>query len=149
MKTRQTWTTRCDFVVTDRRFERILRQQRGGRKADWTAWNQALAVIWLVGVPEVIDAARTMDLVFWSDGTRIKTGQITDEDSWAAARDRMESARLDFINAARRNIVHSLATVTSLPVARPALTELIRLSQPSSDATAGDETGIGGSSASL
>jgi hypothetical protein len=82
----------------------LLRQQRGGRKADWTAWNQALAMIWLVGVPDVIDAAATMERVFWSDGTRIKAGQITD-DEWAAARDRMESARLSFINAARRNIV--------------------------------------------
>jgi hypothetical protein len=43
-----------------------------------------------------------MERVFWSDGTRIKAGQITD-DEWAAARDRMESARLSFINAAQKH----------------------------------------------
>ena len=93
----------------------LQRQQRHGRKADWTAWNQALAVIWLIGVPDVIDAAAAMDRVFWTDGTRIKTGQITDDDAWAVARDRMGSARLDFVNAAGRNIVRSLVPVTDLP----------------------------------
>lgn len=59
----------------------LLRQQRHDGEADWTAWNQALAVIWLVGIPEVIDAARKMDRIFWVNGTRIKTGQITDDDT--------------------------------------------------------------------
>lgn len=67
----------------------VLRGEDHGRKADWTAWNQALAVIWLIGVPDVIDAAAAMDRVFWTDGTRIKTGQITDDDAWAVARGRM------------------------------------------------------------
>jgi hypothetical protein len=108
----------------------LLRQQRHGHEPDWTAWNQALAVTWLVGIPEVIDAAAKMDRAFWINGTRIKTGQVSDDDAWALARDQMESARLDFINAARRNIVRYLVPVTDLPVARPPHSELIRLSQP-------------------
>jgi hypothetical protein len=51
----------------------LLRLQRQGHEPDWTAWNQALAVIWLVGIPEVITAAGKMDRVFWINGTRIKT----------------------------------------------------------------------------
>lgn len=117
----------------------LLRQQRTGRKVDWTAWNQALAVIWLVGVRDIIDAAGTMDRVFWADGTRIKVGQITCDDAWAEARDRMESARLSFINAARQSLVRFLVPVTDLPVARPPLSELIRLSQPESDLAAPGE----------
>jgi hypothetical protein len=117
----------------------LLRQQRHGHEADWTAWNQALAVIWLVGIPEVIGAAAKMDRVFWINGTRIKTGQATDEDAWASARDQMESARLDFINAARRNIVRSLVPVNDLPVARPPVSELIRLSHPAADLGAADK----------
>jgi hypothetical protein len=42
----------------------------------------------------------------------------------------MESARLDFINAARRHIVRSLVPVADLPVARPSPSEFISLSQP-------------------
>jgi hypothetical protein len=127
----------------------LQRQQRHGRKADWTAWNQALAVIWLIGVPDVIDAAAAMDRVFWTDGTRIKTGQITDDDAWAVARGRMESARLAFINAARRNTVRSLVPVTDLPVARPSLSELIRLSQPGSDLAVAPEARTGDSAEPL
>ena len=74
-----------------------------------------------------------MDRVFWSDGTRIKAGQLPDGDAWAAARDRMESARLGFINAARQSTGRFLMPVTDLPVARPPLSELIRLSQPDPD----------------
>lgn len=111
----------------------LLRQQRTGTESDWTAWNQALAVIWLVGVPEVNEAAAKMDRIFWVNGTKIKAGLITDGESWALARDQMETARLEFINAARRNIVRFSKSLTTLPVARPPLAELISLSRPSVD----------------
>jgi hypothetical protein len=117
----------------------LLRLQRHGHEPDWTAWNQALAVIWLVGTPEVSDAAARMDQVFWINGNRIETGQVSDEDGgWPLVRDQMESARLDFINAARRYLVRPLMPVTDLPVARPPLSELIRLSQSAGDPGAAD-----------
>jgi hypothetical protein len=119
----------------------LLRQRRHGGKVDWTAWNQALAGIWLVCVPEVIEAAAKMDRVFWVNGTRIKTGQIGDEDEWAVARDQMESARLEFIDVTRRDIARALVPVTDPPVARPPRSELIRLSQSASDpGTTGEAT---------
>lgn len=108
----------------------LLRQQRHGHQADWTAWNQALAGVWLVSIPEVINAAAKMDRVFWVNGTRIKAGLMTDEDAWALAREQMESARLDFINAARRYVVRSLVPVTDLPAARPRLPNSSRFRSP-------------------
>ena len=42
-----------------------LRQHwREAAVADWTAWNQALAIIWLVGTPAVRAGARRMDRLF-------------------------------------------------------------------------------------
>jgi hypothetical protein len=43
----------------------LLQHWRGGTAADWTACNQALAMIWLVGTPAVRTEARRMDRLFW------------------------------------------------------------------------------------
>ena len=105
-----------------------LRQQwQREEQTDWTAWNQILAMIWLVGTPALQAEARRMDRVFWLCGTRIKRGQITGEAEWAVARDEMEVARRDFINAARREVVDTKAFVDDVPVARPPLSEIRQL----------------------
>jgi hypothetical protein len=36
----------------------LLRQWKRQDRPDWTAWNQALAMIWLVGTPAVREAAK-------------------------------------------------------------------------------------------
>jgi hypothetical protein len=105
-----------------------LRQRwRGGALADWTAWNQALAMIWLVGTPAVRAGARRMDRLFWLCSARIKGGQVANETDWATVRDEMEVARRDFINASRREVVHTKESVDDVPVARPSLAEIGQL----------------------
>ena len=102
----------------------LLRQWKHQDRPDWTAWNQALAMIWLVGTPAVRDAAKQMDRAFWICGTWIKRGQLTSEDAWAEQRDALELSRRDFINAARREPVGARELVSDVPVARPPLTEI-------------------------
>ena len=102
----------------------LLRQWKRQARPDWTAWNQALAMIWLVGTPAVREAAKQMDRAFWLCGARIKSGQLASEDAWVEERDAMELTRRDFINAARREPVGAREPVSDIPVARPPLTEI-------------------------
>jgi hypothetical protein len=44
---------------------------------------------------------------------------MTSEGTWAQVRDEMETARLDFINAARHGVVGVKESVADVPVARP------------------------------
>jgi hypothetical protein len=102
----------------------LLRQWKDQDLPDWTAWNQALAMIRLVGTPAVREAARCMDRVFWLCGARIKSGQLTSKDAWAEERESIELSRRDFINAARRHPVGARDPVSDVPVARPPLIEI-------------------------
>jgi hypothetical protein len=102
----------------------LLQQWKYQRLPDWTAWNQALAMIWLVGTVQIREAAKQMDRAFWFCGTQIKRGQLTSEDAWSQHRDAMELARRDFINAARSDPICAGDVVQDVPVARPPLTEL-------------------------
>jgi hypothetical protein len=102
----------------------LLRQWKDQDLPDWTAWNQALAMIWLVGTPAVREAARRMDRAFWLCGARIKSGQLSSKDAWAEEREAIELSRRDFINAARRHPVGARDPVSDVPVARPPLTEI-------------------------
>ncbi|MBO0823762.1 MAG: hypothetical protein J2P27_07860 [Actinobacteria bacterium] len=103
----------------------LLRQRKlPQQRLDWTAWNQALAMIWLVGTPGVREAAKQMDRAFWLCGAQIKSGLLAAEDAWVEQRDAMELARRDFINAARREPVGERQAVSDVPVARPPLTEI-------------------------
>jgi hypothetical protein len=99
----------------------------GGASADWTAWNQALAMVWFVGTPAVRAGARRMDRIFWLCSARIQNGHVADEADWAAVRDEMEVARRDFINAARRDVVDTKESADDVPVARPSLAEIHQL----------------------
>ena len=91
-------------------------QWRHQELPDWTAWNQALAMIWLVGTSAVRTAARQMDRAFWLCGAQIKNGQLTDEDAWAVQRDAMELSRRDPVGEREH--------VSDVPVARPPLAEI-------------------------
>lgn len=107
-------STRCQLA--------LRRKWKRNEPIDWIAWNEALALIWLVGPERVIAAAYRMDELFWVEHGRIKDGEVTDEYAWAAARDAMEEARLDFINAVRDEILRSPEQLDDKPVARPPLT---------------------------
>jgi hypothetical protein len=52
------------------------------------------------------------------------------EADWASARDEMEVARRDFINATRRDVVDAKTPVDHVPVARPPLSEIRQLFGP-------------------
>ena len=110
----------------------LLRQWKHQDRPDWTAWNQALAMIWLVGTPAVREAAKQIDRAFWLCGARINSGQLTSEDARGEQRDAMELSRRDFINAARREPVGAREPVSDVPVARPPLTEIRQMFGPPS-----------------
>jgi hypothetical protein len=118
----------------------LLRRWKHRDLPDWTAWNQALAMIWLVGTPEVREAAKQMDRVFWLCGARIKSGQLTGEHTWAEQRDAMELSRRDFINAARREPIGRREPVGDVPVARPPLTEIRQMFGSPADPVGEDAT---------
>jgi hypothetical protein len=120
----------------------LLEHWRGGTAADWTAWNQALAMIWLVGTPAVRAEARRMDRLFWLCGAQIRRGQIADEADWASTRDEMELARRDFINASRRDVVDAKTSVDDVPVARPPLAEIRQMFGPASVHPAPEASGL-------
>jgi hypothetical protein len=102
----------------------LLRQWKHQDPPNWTSWNQALAMIWLVGTAQMREAAKQMDRAFWLCGARIKSGRLTSEDAWAEHRDAMELCRRDFINAARSEPIGAGELVTDVPVARPPLAEI-------------------------
>jgi hypothetical protein len=118
----------------------LRRQWRHQEPPDWTAWNQALAMILLVGTPGMRAAAKQMDRVFWLCGAQLKSGQLTSEDAWAGQRDAMELSRRDFINAARREPVGERESVSDVPVARPPLTEIRQMFGSAADPVQHDAT---------
>jgi hypothetical protein len=92
--------------------------QHSKDRVDWNGWNQALAMISLVGTPKTIESADQMDAIFWASTAQMKTIGRNEED-WAAIVQRLESARLTFINIARQEIVGLRTTLDRLPIARP------------------------------
>jgi hypothetical protein len=97
----------------------MRRLWRHGEKVDWTAWNQALAMISLVGTPATIVEARAMDEAFWRCTERIKELGSFDERRWEEILDDLESARLKFINEARQQVVRVGSRLDRLPTVRP------------------------------
>ncbi|MCT9077873.1 hypothetical protein [Streptomyces fulvoviolaceus] len=92
-----------------------------GESVDWVPWNVALGTIWLVGSPAVVAAAATMDEVFWDHSDQFVQQTATGEEVWRVARDRMEGARLNFINAARLHVDPRHTRLAQVPVSRPPL----------------------------
>jgi hypothetical protein len=112
------------MVQESTRMQLAMREWwKRGQHPEWTAWNQALAVLWLVGTNEMISEAKRMDRIFWISSNRIKAGQMS-EDAWGPDRAEMEAARLSFINAARPAIAARSVALNEIPVARPALSEI-------------------------
>lgn len=113
----------CTTIITESTHTQLALldawKQRG--KPDWTAWNQALAVVWLVNDPEVIEAAASMDRIFWLSSSQINNDQVRGDDDWIRLRNQMEQSRLDFINVARIRIVGFKKGVDQRPVSRPPL----------------------------
>jgi hypothetical protein len=116
----------CAAIVAEStRSQLALRRAwRDGEKVDWLAWNQALAAVWLVGVPEVVEVAARMDELFWRQHARVRNRVLPDEAAWEEARTLMELTRLDFINAARTHVVGVGERMTRIPVSRPPLSDL-------------------------
>lgn len=110
-----------------------------GEAADWTAWNQALAMIWLIGTPDVRTEAKRVDRLFWLCRERIKRGQIVGEQAWSEVRDEMELARRDLINAARHEMFSSKDFVDDVPVGRPSLSEVAKLFDSTTGQSAADD----------
>jgi hypothetical protein len=98
----------------------LRRLWRHGEKVDWYGWNQALALISLVGTPKSIAAADKMDAVFWNSTSRMDEADAFDEGIWADIVQRLETARLSFINEARRELIGVSVDLERLPIARPA-----------------------------
>jgi hypothetical protein len=60
-----------------------------------------------------------MDEVFWDHSDPFIQQTATGEEVWREARDRMEGARLHFINAARLHVDPRHTRLAQLPVSRP------------------------------
>ena len=112
----------CSAIVAEStRVQLALRRAwTHGDAVDWVQWNVALGTIWLVGSPAVVQAAARVDEVFWACSDRFVRNTGADADDWDEARDRMEAARLHFINTARHYIDPERTRLTQVPVSRPA-----------------------------
>lgn len=73
----------------------------GGQLLSWAGWHQALGVVNLVANHRIVAAAHRIDAVFWELSLRVRRGELKGSE-WFAARNRMEDARLDFVNTARQ-----------------------------------------------
>lgn len=115
----------CTSIITESTYTQLalLAAWKQGGRLDWTAWNQVLAVVWLVNEPDVIQAAARMDRIFWLSSTQINSGQLQSDEDWIRLRDQMEQARLTFINIARTRIVGFKQSVDQVLVSRPPLSE--------------------------
>lgn len=99
----------------------LLRLYRGeAGRPDWAPWNEAMAVIQLVGRSEMALEVHEMDKVFWESNSSIEYGEVINDGAWAAIRDAMEGARLKFTNAARRKLVGSSEPLSRLAWRPPA-----------------------------
>jgi hypothetical protein len=92
--------TQVTLALSRASYDRARRPE-GKTLVDWAPWNQALAVLNLVADHRIVAAAHRIDALFWEVNLRVGRGEL-EGSGWFAARDRMESARLDFVNTARQ-----------------------------------------------
>lgn len=111
----------CTAIVSEStRTQLALRREwRRNEKVDWTPWNEALAMISLVGTPNTIHSAGDMDAAFWSSSSRLEEVGTINETTWAEIVQLLESKRLNFINIARREVVSLNNQLDRLPISRP------------------------------
>ena len=72
---------------------------------DWVPWNSSLAVLHLVGHPEIVASAQAMDEAFWISGDAIKHRDEGAYPGWNALREPLEATRLAFVNTSRRHLL--------------------------------------------
>ncbi|WP_162795826.1 hypothetical protein [Nonomuraea lactucae] len=70
---------------------------------DWRPWNEALAMVNLIGAKEIVEAAHTIDTVIWRIHIQVKAGLATGAE-WFPMRDRIEAQRREFVNVVRRHL---------------------------------------------
>jgi hypothetical protein len=70
---------------------------------DWRPWNEALAMVSLVGGYEIVEAAVAIDVQMWPVHQQIKRGWAP-EGGWPSLRDPIEARRQDFVNIARKHL---------------------------------------------
>lgn len=136
----------CSAIVAEStRIQLALRRAwRHGDPVDWVSWNVALGTVWLVGSPAVVAAAASMDEVFWTHSDQFIQQTATSETAWKEARDRMEGARLNFINAARLHVDPRQDRLAQVPVSRPPLPDTAgtRTPPPLAGGAASDASGV-------
>lgn len=104
--------------------------KRRAYRADWTAWNVALAMISLVGSSELVSSAHEMDTAMWKASRAVAYGNVTSDEEWDEFREGLEATRLAFLNAAQRAIAKDVSVIDRI-VSRPPVAELgQRLAQP-------------------
>lgn len=111
----------CTAIVSESaRTQLSLRQQwRHRENVDWNNWDQALSMISLVGIPSLVQPANDMDAAFWTTTSRVVTLGTEDQASWPDVVQRLEAARLNFINVARLEVVGLNYRLENLPMPRP------------------------------
>ena len=86
---------------------------------DWNAWNEALAMISLVGDHGIVEAALAIDAQIWPVHQQIKRGWSA-EGEWPQLREPIDACRQDFVNIARKHLAPPgplLRRLTGRPVA--------------------------------
>jgi hypothetical protein len=76
-------------------------------------------MIAIVGTPDIIEAARAMDEVFWQSEPLLEAESGINEQKWAEFVRALESSHLGFVNLVRKEIVGISGRLDSLPIARP------------------------------
>jgi hypothetical protein len=111
----------CTAIVSESaRTQLALRRQwRHRQNVDWNGWDQALAMISLVGIPSLVQPANDMDAAFWASTARVVNLGTADEASWTDVVQCLEAARLNFINVARQEVVGLNYRLEKLPMPRP------------------------------
>lgn len=122
-RTKQIDTCASILAEATRISHALAAKWRRGTPIEWVTWNQALAAVWLIGEPEVVEKALSIDKTFWIQNARVNRGEITDDETWAPVLDAMDADRLEFVNAVRTHIVNSSKLLTMVPTGRRVLFE--------------------------
>jgi hypothetical protein len=86
---------------------------------DWKAWNEALAMISLVGDHRIVEAAQAIDAQIWPVHQQIKRGW-SPAGGWPQMREPIDARRQDFVNIARQHLAPPgppLRRITGRPAA--------------------------------
>lgn len=109
-------STRAQLELRDQLRQRVTR-------VDWMPWNEALALIGLLGTPELVHLAQEMDSAMWRASSAVNSGRQVTEEFWVELREPLEATRLAFLNAARRTVAKDAAVIERL-TSRPPLKEV-------------------------